>query len=351
MTRPIVLNGRAAARTQITGVERWARELLERLPQRRPGAYRMLAPPPQFAQRAGQVWEQGVLPTRAAAFRAAVVFSPANLAPLAWPRNVVVMHDAVALSHPEWYSGPYVAWYRLMVPRIARRALRVITDSSFSRDELIALTGVDPAAVSVVPGGVDERFDAAVDPGPARVALGLDRPYVLTVGGGTARKNLGALGEIVRELDEQGIDVVTIGGQRGHHARKGAAGIRDLGYVSDPHVPGLYAGALAFVMPSLHEGFGLPCLEAMRSGVPVAAAARGALPETCGGAALLFDPTDRDATGEAVLRVVSDGAERARLRAAGLARARGLTWDRTARTVDRILAEVAAQAARPSSDR
>jgi alpha-1,3-rhamnosyl/mannosyltransferase len=105
-------------------------------------------------------------------------------------------------------------------------------------------------------------------------------------------------------------------------------------------LPGLYAGARAFVLPSLHEGFGLPCIEAMASGVPVAASNRGALPEACAGAALHFDPDDPEATEAAVLRVVADDAERARLRAAGFARAAELTWDRAARTVDEVLCRV-----------
>jgi glycosyltransferase involved in cell wall biosynthesis len=94
------------------------------------------------------------------------------------------------------------------------------------------------------------------------------------------------------------------------------------------------------VMPSLHEGFGLPCVEAMRAGVPVAASDRGALPEACGGAAAHFDPDDPDAVRETVLRVVTDEAERARLRGAGLERAGVLSWARTAAQVDRLIAEV-----------
>src|SRR5215216_5615859 len=131
--RPIVVNARAAARPQITGVERWTREMARRLPELDPERYVVMRPPAALAKRPGQAWEQALLPAAAARMRAALVYSPANLAPLAWPRNVVQIHDAVALRHPEWYSRAYVRWQRLVMPRIARRAKLVITVSEFAR--------------------------------------------------------------------------------------------------------------------------------------------------------------------------------------------------------------------------
>jgi glycosyltransferase involved in cell wall biosynthesis len=315
---PVAINARAAVRTEVSGVERWAREMVDRLPALRPGAYEVFEPPAALAHRPGQLWEQGVLPLRAARRRARVLFSPANLAPVAWPRNVVVLHDAVALSHPEWFSPLYRTWHGLIVRAVARTALKVIVPSRFSGDELVALAGLAPDRVEVVPGGVDERFRPDVDPGPAREALGLERPYVLTVGGLGTRKNVRALVPVAHALD--GVEVVAAGVRRTHHSHEeDLPGIRGLGYVPEELLPSLYAGARAFVLPSLHEGFGLTCIEAMRAGVPVAASDRGALPEACAGAALHFDPDDEQATIAAVRAVVEDEAERARLREAGLA--------------------------------
>jgi glycosyltransferase involved in cell wall biosynthesis len=272
-----------------------------------------------------------VLPLRARG--ASLLLGPANLAPVAFPRNVVVIHDAAALREPSWYSAAYARWHGALLPRLARGARRVITVSEFSARELRELVGVEAA---VVPGGVDARFTPDADPGPARAALGLDRPYVLTVASRLARKNLGALDVAAERLARAGIDLVAAGGDRPQFRAGSGSGPRFVGPVPDAHLPALYAGASAFVLPSLYEGFGLPCIEAMACGVPVVAARAGALPETCGDAALYADPRDPDAIADAIERAL-DPATAERLRTAGLARAAAFTWDRTARGVDAVI--------------
>ncbi len=323
----IALNARAAARPELGGVERWARELAARLPAL--GGYEVVRPPAALVHRAGHAWEQAVLPLRAR--RAALLLNPANLAPLAFPRNAVVLHDVAALRGPQWYSPAYARWQRTLVPRIARRARVLITVSEFSRAEIAELLHVD---AHVVPGGVDARFRPDADPEPARAALGLDKPYVLTVASRTARKNLASLDATAQRLEREGIDLVAAGGERPQfRAGAGALGPRPLGHVPDAHLPGLYAGARAFVLPSLHEGFGLTCLEAMACGVPVVAARAGALPETCGEAARYADPRDREAIAEQVLAALDDDG----LRAKGPAHAAAFTWERTVAALDALL--------------
>jgi glycosyltransferase involved in cell wall biosynthesis len=298
---PVAINGRAAARTEIGGVERVAREMVARLPRER---YRVVKP--GFI--GGHLWEQTILPWT----KAELIYSPANLAPVASRRNVVVIHDVAALRHPEWYSKAYVTYHRAVLPVIAKRARLVITVSEFSRREIQEVLGVDAC---VIPNGVDERFK----PGPKK-------DYALVVGTKIARKNLAAL---TQTADALGVELVAAGSGR-RYMKGETTNIRELGYVPDDELPALYAGARVLLMPSLYEGFGLPCLEAMASGTPVVAANRGALPETCGDAALVVEPEEfADAAVEAV------GNER--LIQAGLQRAARFTWERTARETDQAI--------------
>ncbi len=340
MSGPVLIDARAAARPELGGVERWAREVSARLPAEHPGRYEVARPSERFSHRAGHAWEQAVLPAQARRRHASLILCPANLAPVASARNLVVIHDAAALREPEWYSRLYVAWQRAILPLIARRAEHVVTVSEFSAHELVTLLGVPRERITVIPGGVDARFRPDADAAAAAAALGLTRPYVLTVASRTARKNLGVLETTARELAARGIDLVAAGGDRPQFAgHDGESAVRALGHVPDDVLPGLYAGARAFVLPSLHEGFGLTCVEAMASGTPVVAADRAALPDTLGGAGVLVDPTDERAVADAVLGALDD----ARLVAGGLARAQAFTWERTITELDALVTGLLAQ--------
>ena len=134
-----------------------------------------------------------MLPVRAAKARA--LLCPANLAPLAHPRNVIVIHDAAALRHPEWYSPAYAAWQGRILPALARRALHVVTVSEFSRRELTELLGLED--VSVIPGGVDPRYTPEADADTARRELGLTREEI----GRRVGRSRVAVSNLLRLLD------------------------------------------------------------------------------------------------------------------------------------------------------
>ena len=330
----VAINARAAVREQIGGVERYARELTRRLPASAPGRYTVIAPRPRLAHRAGHIWEQALLPVQARACE--LIYSPANLAPVTSARNVVVIHDLAALAHPEAYSRLYVEYQQRLLPAIARRARLLITVSEFSRREIAERLGVGPDRIAVIPGGVDQRFSPAASSEPLAARGVIERPYVLALGTASARKNHTALPAAAAALRAHGIDLLLAGSDRGY-LRGRDAGLRRLGYVPERDLPGLYAGARAFVMPSLYEGFGLPCIEAMASGTPVVAADAGALPETCGGAALLVDPRDERALADAIVSAACDPGERERLRAAGLRRASEFSWDASALATNAVI--------------
>src|SRR4051794_3766395 len=133
MASYIAINGRAAARREIGGVERYTREMVTRLPAL--GDYRVLESP--AAYKAGHVWEQA-LPL----MHRGLIYCPANTGPVS-SRTIVVIHDVAAIRHPEWYSRAYAAWHNALLPRVAHRARLVITVSEFSRVEIAEVLGGD----------------------------------------------------------------------------------------------------------------------------------------------------------------------------------------------------------------
>lgn len=330
----VAINGRAAVRAETGGVERVATELANWLPRLRPDRYRIVTPRPGLAHRRGHAWEQLALPL--AARDARLILSPANTAPLASGRNVVYVHDLAPFREPAWFGRVYGAWHRVALRRIAARAELLLVPSKFVAGELRELLGVELERMRVVPPGLGHEFSPSAGPRPR----GLERPYVLALGTASARKNLSLLDRLAGLLDEAGLDTVIAGSGRSYLREpdaKAVARARRLGYVPEAALPALYSHAEVLAMPSLYEGFGLPCIEAMACGTPVVAADRAALPETCAGAALMADPDDGDAFAAALLEAA--GPARERLVAAGHERAAMFSWEHSARLADEAIGE------------
>ena len=341
----IVANARTT-RARTTGVQRYALELLRRFGTRA----ERIEPPIRLHGILGHAWEQIMLPTR---LKGRLLWSPANSGPLSVEKQVVTLHDLSPLDCPEHLNPRFVAWYRWLIPRLVRGVRRVIADSVFTQERLVALTDVKPEKVVVVPLGVDGRFCRRSESEIAEVrsALGVPtRAYLLALGSLEPRKNLARLlsawAEAQRRLPQE-IGLVVAGG-RGSRRIFQRVGLETLGarvhltgYVREELVPALYSGALAFIFLSEYEGFGLPPLEAMACGVPVICSNRASLPEVVGDAALLVDPTDLDAIRAALHTLVEDTALRETLCAKSLARARGFSWDHTADRTWRVLMDSA----------
>lgn len=240
--------------------------------------------------------------------------------------DVVTLHDVVAWAYPD-ESAPVAA-----AAEELRRADAVICVSRFTAQQAVELLGIsDPY---VVHNGVDPRF---FDPEPldrtALEALGVTGPYVLTAGGASRRKNLEGLAAAWPAVHSARPDLTLVLSGPDHPRRtalfRDLAGVRPVGRVADGLVPGLMAAAAAVVVPSLHEGFGLPALEGMAAGVPVVAARTSALPEVVGDGGVLVEPTPDDLAA-GILRAVSGDPAIAALVAVGRRRSRRFTWEASA---------------------
>jgi len=288
--------------------------------------------------------EQALLPRLATRAGVDLVHSMASTAPLRGRfRRVVTIHDLIYARFPDAHPGIRDKGMRLLVPAAARRSDRVIADSQSTREDLIALLGIDASKIDVVPlgiGVVQRHEPLPAKETRARFDLS-DRRVLLSLSAKRPHKNLGALIGALARIPPERRPLLVLPGYATWHEQELrdlalAVGVgrdvRFLGWVSGEEIEGLWAIADAFVFPSLYEGFGLPVLEAMARGVPVACSNASSLSEVAGDAALLFDPHDERAIAGAIETLLSqDDIARARDRARGLAHAEQFTWERTAR--------------------
>jgi glycosyltransferase involved in cell wall biosynthesis len=243
--------------------------------------------------------------------------------PVSEPPSVVTLQDLQHELQPQFFSRAERAWRRVAYRPSVRRARFVIVPTEHVRETAVERLGLDAERLRVIPYGVDhERFRPGTEP---------REPFLLYPANRWPHKNHGRLLEAFELLRKERPDlrlVLTGAGHKGPESR---------GYVTKDELADLYARASVLVFPSLYEGFGLPPLEAMASGCPVAASNAGSLPEVCGDAARLFDPTSPKAIAEAVLEVLADPqpyVER------GLERAAEFTWQRAARAHEQVYREL-----------
>ena len=349
MTRTIYVNGKFAAQ-RVTGVQRFAIEMIRALDfllasQTDVPTFVLLLP--ASATHLGltrieertvdcrtpslHVWEQAALPWAA---RNGLLLNLTGSAPLVHPRQIASILDTAIYDHPEAYTRAFVHWYRILFARQARHARLIVTLTEFSCQGLQRSLRPQPR-VTVV-GAAADRFahilpdDAVIE----RLALG-SRRFILSVGSANPTKNLVRLRRAFEKVADQALVLVVVGdGNAGVFVGEGAAPensrIIAAGPVNDSELKSLYSHARGFVFPSLYEGFGLPPLEAMMCGCPVAASRTASIPEVCGSAATYFNPLDEADITAAIDRLVDDAALRDVLIAAGRHRAATFSWKTSA---------------------
>jgi glycosyltransferase involved in cell wall biosynthesis len=273
------------------------------------------------------LWEQIILPLEAARYRLDVLFNPGFTAPVfsAVP-SVTVFHDLQHRRHPEYFRWFDLPFWRLLLWASARRSRTIIAVSEATREDLVRFYPFSASRIEVIPHGVEPAFfklGRAIDEGER---------YVLCVSTLHPHKNIDRLIRVYTRCKRD--YKLILAGMRGFHASEveklATDDIRITGWIPRNKLLNLYAGATAFVYPSTFEGFGMPLLEAMAAGLPVACSDIPPLREVAGDAALFFDPSSEDAIAGALDRIMEDQALRQQLAAAGPKRAREFNWDRSA---------------------
>jgi glycosyltransferase involved in cell wall biosynthesis len=294
------------------------------------------------------LWTLFFLPFRLRSERVDLFHGPANfeLPPFAPCRLVSTVHDLIPLHFPELVSKKFYLLFRSLIGRTLRNSDRVITDSEFSRQDILQRFPVPPEKVVVTPLAPHPRFTAGGDDERDREVCeryGLRGRYILFVGVFEPRKNIPFLVEAFtafRHDFAEGKDFqLALAGGAGYQGGEIAEEIRRqkldpavrlLGYVPDGDLPPLYRQAELLVFPSRYEGFGLPPLEAMACGTPVLAADTSSLPEIVGTAGEVFPLGTPEELAERMASLFTAPARLREMRDAGLERAATFTWEKTA---------------------
>ncbi|WP_345814231.1 glycosyltransferase family 1 protein [Paraburkholderia sp. PREW-6R] len=347
-----IYNGRFATQ-KTTGVQRVARELIVALGHLPDSGGVTVAVPPipdlesvdgtntvKIGFGKGIFWEQIVLPLFAGRHR---IVNLSNSASIFRLNQVIYMHDAAVFDRPAHFSWRFRAWYKLMFWILARTSSCVVTNSDFSRKRLAYHCGVSPERIAVVPLGADHLDAVAPDESVLREHNLQSKRFVLAVSSMNPTKNFGRILEAFRQLNDPDMDLVIVGMKNStvfgdvQDLQGVAPNIKAVGYISDEKLKALYQHAHCFVYPSIYEGFGIPPLEAMRSGCPVVVSNSSALPETCGDAALYCDPYSAEDIADK-LRVLQQSPElRSTLIERGYAHAARFRWGASAESLRKVI--------------
>lgn len=257
-----------------------------------------------------------------------------------------VMHDLNFEHYPQDLPRAYSRYYRKWFPRFARKAVRLVTVSGFSKQDIHAQYGVALAKIDVAHNGVGDAYSPCTpqEKAAVRTAIAGGDPYFICVGSLQPRKNIARLllaFDALVNADAAPLKLVIVGDAFWWDARMKAAWekvqhkdrVVFTGRLEQRALRNAIGGALALAYVSYFEGFGIPVAEAMKCGVPVLVANATSLPEVAGDAAVYCDPFDLASITEGLSRLRNDAALREHLSAAGIVRAQQFNWDNTARHV------------------
>lgn len=367
MQKVIGIDAHHLAFKERTGVEQYAYNVIRELRKVIPATHRVvlyshvpLAPhisdwgalPPNWENRVlawppRRLWTQLRLSWEMLRKPPDLLFVPAHALPIMLPKcAITTMHDVAFMPHPEAYT-PWGNLYLRVDAWLATRRASILTPSAFSKSEIVRYFGADPARITVTP----LAYDAALyHPAPSEAIAdtkkrhGIDGSYFIFVGRRERKKNLSGMLKAFRAFKatrpaDDTTKLVLVGKRLVGYARemrevRGTplmGSILELGYVSQQDIPALYSGAIATVLTSWYEGFGLPVIEGYACGTPAIVSDRTSLPEVAGDGALYADPSKSEDIAAAMTRLADDATLRARLAVEGVERATAFSWGACAR--------------------
>ena len=296
----VYINGRFSLQ-QMSGVQRYGRGVLAHLPAE---GYTQLTPKGN-GRLAGIAWEQFTLPRQLKAQESPLLLNFCNTAPVTYPNQIVTIHDLAAMEHPEWFSPAFGRYYQWLMPRIASKAMHVVTVSEWSKQKLIERFRISDQKITVIPAAIEETLvQAKAEPVP-----GLSKGFLLMVGSADPRKQFAlAARTLLPEVKKLGLQIVIAGGTETNFTSEPFPADEHIVLVkapSDGQLAWLYRNAELVVHPSLYEGFSLVPHEALAFGTRIVVSDIPVHRDMLGENAIYLDPKEMIALPEAIKHSLS----------------------------------------------
>ncbi len=306
-TPPVFINGRFLTQ-QLSGVQSFARSICREL--LTVGPIQIIVPTNEkpidhefekhlvlYGKQKGHLWEQFELPAYLRKNPGIVLLNLCNTAPLKVRNQVITIHDLAFIHNPDWFHPVFSWYYRFLIPKISKNSRAILTVSNTIKSEIAALLKVSETKILVAGNKVSEPLLTASSVKPSQLFVGTD-DYFLMVGSRDPRKNFGMVEELFAN-GFRGKKLVIAGSthrnfKNASNELKKSIHVLDVGFVNNSELKWLYENAIAFINPSLYEGFGIPNLEAMALGCKTVCSNIPVFHEICGNAANYFDVNSKE---------------------------------------------------------